>query len=214
MEEKKKKALDFTKLKKENFVVIFLIGILLLVIAWPTEDEKFKKDMNKSGITDISSSIMESTDGESVFLSAADNEKSTNEVQAYTNFLERTLEDILSSMEGAGEVKVMITLKSSEEAIVERDTVRSRTSSTEVDAEGGSRNTAADSETEETVFTDEGSGVEAPFVKQIIYPQIEGVVVCAQGGGNAAVNKNITEVIQALFGIDVHKIKVIKMSSR
>ena len=52
------------------------------------------------------------------------------------------------------------------------------------------------------------------FVKKVIYPKIEGVVVCAQGGGNATVNKNITEAIQVLFGIDVHKIKVIKMSSK
>ena len=29
------RALDFRKLKKENFLVIFLVGILLLVIAWP-----------------------------------------------------------------------------------------------------------------------------------------------------------------------------------
>ena len=37
MEEKDavKKALDFRKLKKENFVVLFLIGLLMLVIAWP-----------------------------------------------------------------------------------------------------------------------------------------------------------------------------------
>ena len=40
MDEKKKKAFDFTKLKKENFVVIFLVGILLLVVAWPIEDSK------------------------------------------------------------------------------------------------------------------------------------------------------------------------------
>lgn len=214
MEEKKKKALDFTKLKKENFVVIFLIGILMLVIAWPVEEEKTKKDLSKSGITDLSSSIIESSDEENTSLFTESSRKNADELQTYTNFLESTLEEILSAMEGAGKVRVMITLKASGEAIVEKDTVVSRNSSTEVDSEGGSRNTADSSETEETVFTDGGSGTETPFVKQVICPQVEGVVVCAQGGGNAAVNKNITEVIQALFGIDVHKIKVIKMSSR
>ena len=40
--------------------------------------------------------------------------------------------------------------------------------------------------------------------------EIEGVVVIADGGGNAVLVKNITEVVQALFDVDSHKIKVIK----
>ena len=39
---------------------------------------------------------------------------------------------------------------------------------------------------------------------------VEGVVVVAQGGDNAVVVRNITEVVQALFNVDSHKIKVIK----
>lgn len=213
MEEKKKKAFDFSKLKKENFVVIFLIGILLLVISWPVEDEKISGNRSKSGITDMESRIMEASQEESNSFDSADSIGNGQELQEYTAFLEQTLEEILSAMEGAGRVKVMITLKTSGESIVEKDTVLSRASSTEVDSSGGSRNTADNSETEETVYTG-GSNGGTPFVKQVLYPRIEGVVVCAQGGDSAAVNKNITEAIQALFGIEVHKIKVIKMSSR
>jgi stage III sporulation protein AG len=40
---------------------------------------------------------------------------------------------------------------------------------------------------------------------------VEGVSVVAQGGGDSQIQKNITEVIQALFGIEAHKIKVVKM---
>lgn len=40
--------------------------------------------------------------------------------------------------------------------------------------------------------------------------QVEGVVVVAKNGGNAVIVKQITEVIQALFSIDAHKIKVIE----
>ena len=132
----------------------------------------------------------------------------------YRESLESTLEELLASMEGAGKVKVMITLQSSGESIVEKDMVSSRSSSTEVDSAGGSRNTADVSDSEETLYTGGTGKEDTPFVKKVIYPKIEGVVVCAQGGGNATVNKNITEAIQVLFGIDVHKIKVIKMSSK
>ncbi len=212
MEEKREKTFDLTKLKKENFVVIFLIGVLLLVIAWPTENKKVKKEEDKSGITDMTSSTIGVTDEEADLSSSG--ALSGGDMLNYGESLEKTLEEILSSMEGAGKVKVMITLQSSGETILEKDTSFSRTSSTEVDSAGGSRNTADVSKTEEAIYSGNGSGADAPFVKQVIYPRIEGVVVCAQGGGDAAVNKNITEAIQALFGIDVHKIKVIKMSSR
>ena len=39
------------ELKKENFVVILLVGILLLVIAWPVS-EKEDTQMAESGISD------------------------------------------------------------------------------------------------------------------------------------------------------------------
>ena len=39
---------------------------------------------------------------------------------------------------------------------------------------------------------------------------MEGVVVIAPGGDNAVVVKNITEAVQALFGIDTHKIRIVK----
>lgn len=212
MEEKKKKLFDFTKLKKENFVVIFLIGILLLVIAWPIEDKNTQEEESGSGISDTKSSIIETGKGEAN--EQTKDLQSDEGLQSYAAALEDTLEELLSVMDGAGQVKVMITLKTSGESIVEKDTVSTQTSSTEVDSSGGSRNSADISKSEETVFIDSGSGEETPFVKQIIYPQIEGVVVCAEGGDNDTVNKNITEAIQALFGIDVHKIKVIKMSSK
>lgn len=39
--------------------------------------------------------------------------------------------------------------------------------------------------------------------------QVEGVVVVAEGGENGVVVQKITEVVQALFDVDAHKIKVI-----
>ena len=51
---------------------------------------------------------------------------------------------------------------------------------------------------------------EIPYVKQELSPVIEGVLVVAEGGDNAVVKQNITEVVQALFGVDTHKIRLMK----
>ncbi|MGO5052197.1 hypothetical protein ACTQ6A_06710 [Lachnospiraceae bacterium LCP25S3_G4] len=43
--------------------------------------------------------------------------------------------------------------------------------------------------------------------------KVSGIVVVTQNGDNAVVKQNITEAIQALFDVDTHKIKIMKMKS-
>lgn len=116
-------------------------------------------------------------------------------------------------MEGVGKVQVMITLEGTGETIVEKDILQTTDSSTEVDSAGGSRNTADIEKQEATVFYDLQTG-ETPFVRQVTSPKVAGVAVSAQGGGNAVIAGNIKKAIQALFGIDVHKIIIVKMTSQ
>ncbi len=40
--------------------------------------------------------------------------------------------------------------------------------------------------------------------------QVEGIVIIAEGGKDAVIVRNITEVVRALFDVDSHKIKVIE----
>lgn len=51
------------------------------------------------------------------------------------------------------------------------------------------------------------------YTTQNTYPEVEGVFVVSQGGDDSSVKLAITEAIQALFGIDVHKIKIVKMNT-
>ncbi|MBQ3030268.1 MAG: hypothetical protein IJD24_03505 [Agathobacter sp.] len=44
--------------------------------------------------------------------------------------------------------------------------------------------------------------------------KVSGVVVVAQGAGNATVNARISEVVKALFSVDAHKISIVKMRSQ
>ena len=37
------------------------------------------------------------------------------------------------------------------------------------------------------------------------------MVVVAQGAGTGNISRNITDVVQALFNIEAHKVKVVKM---
>ncbi|WWR21950.1 hypothetical protein V1226_11470 [Lachnospiraceae bacterium JLR.KK009] len=105
----------------------------------------------------------------------------------------------------------MITTQDGGERIVEKDITRS---SQEVSEEDGTlkRGTRESQYQEGTVFSQENGAAGEPFVSKEVVPRIEGVLVVAEGGGNAKVAKNISDAVLALFPVEVHKIKVVKMN--
>ena len=114
-------------------------------------------------------------------------------------------------MEGVGKVEVMITLQDEGEHIVEKDISRNNQ---EISEEDGTikRSTQENQYQEETVFS-QGTGSEGqPFVAKERVPRVEGVLVVAEGGGNSKVVKNISDAVLALFPVEIHKIKVVKMN--
>ena len=200
-------------LKKDNMIILILMGVLLLVITWPMESYE-ENETGVSGLWDRNSSTIQET-----------GEKQTMNVQLKENYvsqkyleeeyvvdtLEKRLEEILFAMQGVGQVKVMITLASQGEKIVEKDIPLERSNIVEEDSGGGSRNTNEMNSQEETVYSTNSQGDKIPYVIKETGVEVAGVSVVAEGGGNEVVQKNIGEVIQALFGIEEHKIKVVKM---
>ncbi len=65
----------------------------------------------------------------------------------------------------------------------------------------------------EVMITTESSGQSA-FGTGTTGEKVCGVVVVAEGAGNATVNARISEAVKALFSIDVHKISIVKMRSQ
>ena len=81
----------------------------------------------------------------------------------------------------------------------------------ETDAQGGTRQSNEASKSESSLYTKDGSGNDVPWVIKEMEPEIEGVLVAAEGGDNENVANEITQAVQVLFNIPVHKIKVVKM---
>ena len=199
------------KFTRDNFLIVILVGVLLLVIAWPVEE----KNESQSNQWDSKNAMIGlQSDGEESTGSKVGNKGADSSLVSYAARTERSLEELLSTMEGVGKVRVMVTLRDAGEAVVEKDVSKTRNGATEVDSAGGSRNTTSITDSEETLYQNgQGSGG-SPYVKKVLAPQVEGVAVSAEGGGDAKTVQNITEAIQALFGIEAHKIKIVKMISQ
>ena len=194
--------------KKEKFIIFALAGILLLIVCLPVKKTERKSGAGSAGIL----SGEQSAGGESSAAVKTQSQEPSAE-DTYVQELERELEELLQCMEGAGRVKVMITLQSTGEEIVEKDRPASRSSVTEQDAAGGSRSTNDMNSAETTVFITDADGRQIPYVRKKLQPAVAGVAVLAEGGGREQVRRNISEAIQALFGIDANKIKIAKMKT-
>ena len=184
-----------TWLRKDRLLILLLSGVLLLVITLPVSD--------RSGESERSGAAGEQSGG--VLLGEED----------YAEYMERKLKDVLSKVSGVGEVEVMVTLRSTSEKVVEKDEEKESETVTEQDSQGGTRTTSRNSSSGTTVFGEDGSGTSSgqePYVTKELTPIVEGVVVIAQGGDEPVTVQNITEAVQALFNVDTHKIKVMKLN--
>ena len=177
------------KLKQSDWLILVLAGILILIIALPTDTkEKKQAEEAKENIS-----------------------KENNTMEASKDEIERKLEDILEKINGAGDVKVMITYQDSGTQVVEKDKNTSENSLEESDSTGGVRSTKEQQLQESTVYEDADAG-NTPFVSKELLPKVEGILIVASGGDNQKVKQNISEAVLALFQVEAHRIKIVKMS--
>lgn len=176
-------------LKKDQILILLLSGVLLLVIAMP--EKETEKDEKTNTVT---------VEAEAVGSTIPDERER----------MEKQLQNLLTQVEGVGRAQVMITLKSDGKKIVEKDGENTQEKADDRQ-EGMSSSTQSVRSSESTVYQKDGQGNETPYVTERQSPEVDGVLVIAQGGGNTAVVQEITEAVMALFGVEAHKIKVMKM---
>lgn len=114
--------------------------------------------------------------------------------------LEERLEAVFSQVEGAGRVEVMVYFQTDGELVVaEEESSQTRGSDTE--------------KTTQKVILEKDGGGQTPLVVQQKAPQVEGVLIVAQGGQNVQVQQALISGAQALLGVPAHKIAVFPMET-
>lgn len=175
------------EMKREQWLICGLAGLLLLVIAAPVKQKEQKKTQEKTTV----SQTQEQTDDQIR--------------QSY----EKQLESVLSQVEGVGAVQV--AMESTGKKQVEKDSPEDTSTSSEKGDSGTQRSSQTVTTGETTVYEDTGDGGQTPYISSSTYPEIRGVIVVAQGGGNPAIVQQIQEAVIALFHVEAHEIKVLKM---
>ena len=121
--------------------------------------------------------------------------------------LEKKLKTILETMRGVGRVEVMITLEMGSEIIPASNTVNSIDTTEEKDSSGGVRLMTSQSSTQNIVTSNNGSQ-QKPLVLKEIKPQINGVIVVAEGAENIEVKAELYDAVKTVLQVPGHKVQI------
>lgn len=112
--------------------------------------------------------------------------------------LEDKLSTILSKVDGAGEVQVLLTVLEGEETVYQTDDDTSHSSDTS-------------STNFDTVTVTDASRNQTGLIRQIIPETYMGAIVVCQGANDPNVRLSIVEAVSKLTGLGANKISVLKM---
>lgn len=206
MESTKKKTLTIRDIGLPRLMLMLLAGLVLLILTFP--DIFTKTNSNKDS---ISQTTLKNT-YTSTQKAQNKQESNTNDTDAYIENAEIRLKELLKKVEGVGDVEVMITIKATSESVPLKDIPYEKSSSSSEQGTDIKNIEQGERSEEGTVMIENSDGTQQPFIIKETVPEIEGVVVLAEGGGNSEIKKEIMEAVQALFNIKAHKIKVMKMN--
>lgn len=194
-----KKKISLKEIGLPKLIIIFAAGILIILLSFPGIFQSSQKA--KDNAQDNSQVVQNHTNTTSY------------ESNTYIAEMEKKLKSILSKVSGIGKVEVMLTLKASQEQVPLKDNPSTQESVNEVDGEGGSRTNNSLTREESTVLVADENGNSVPYIIQELEPEVEGIVVIAEGGDNVKIIMDIIEAAQVLFNVPAHKVKVMKMSN-
>jgi len=121
------------------------------------------------------------------------------------NYEER-LTHILSEIDGAGKVSVLLYASSAGQRVLAEDSSYSEN----VTGGGDDSERSIDEQQSVLVISGAGGGDEVVTTKYI-YPEFNGAVIVAQGADSSRVRLDITDAVKAATGLSADKIKVIRM---
>lgn len=191
------------KKKIENMVFLVIILIITIVII------NYIWNGNKS-----SNKTLTNTAGKQ--LAAMQNSQSSqnsnnSQNSANSNDLEQRLEEILSNINGVGNVKVFINYSESSETTAMCNENSKKSVTEETDTSGGIRK-VEETDIQKEIVYQEDNGNKTPIIQKTTEPKIEGAIITAKGATDINIKTSIIQAVEAATGLATHKIQVFEMS--
>ena len=203
------------KIGKDRLAILLIGGLLILVISMPVKDDKKTDSSPKStqSLTGLTEKASEETATGSTYDAALPTDQTMQLYDAYASYLEKKLGNALITINGAGRVKVIVTLEDVGSCIVEKDISYQRDNDSENNGNASS-SAARYEDQEKTVYTVDSQGRDIPYISKQLLPSIEGILIVTDGADRENVKKQMEDAVLSLFDLDEHKIAIVKMKSK
>ena len=201
IENKKDSSKGNNKKKIENLIFFIVIAVITIFCINIILDGEIFQNNSKDKIGD---KVLAKSDNSNI----VDNIDTSNSKKSV---LEENLKQILSKIQGVGEIDVYVSYSETSEVIAMYNENSKKSITEETDDSGGVRK-IEESDFQKDVIFEEVSGEKIPVTQKVIEPKIEGAIITAKGAGDSNVKNNIIQAVEAVTGLAIHKIQVFKMN--
>ena len=132
-----------------------------------------------------------------------------NEIDTSSSLAEQ-LEEILSKIQGVGEVKVFVNYSESSEVVAMYNETSKTSNTEENDTSGGTRK-IQETDLQKDIIYQEENGEKTPITQKVMQPKVEGAIITAKGASNVETKTNIIQAVEAVTGLATHKIQAFAM---
>lgn len=173
----------------ENLIIIVILGVIIILAGSYLANSNDTEDtMNEA--SSVSSPDKRTTQsGYSI------------EGQDVVADIERRLSELLSKVEGAGQVSVMVYADTGSEQVPAYNDVQDTRNDERADGKS-----LEISETRQLAL----AGTDEPVILKVIIPQIKGVVVVAEGADDILIKAQLNNAVCTLLGIPEHRVQILK----
>ena len=190
-------------LQKLNVLIIIAsVGILMIVLAntfstGGNSDETVRMDPPEEQVVKMPSA------------------NPSSDITKLENTLAQKLEEVLTQIEGVGDVEVTINLASTTEKNFAVNTSTNSKNTREFDQKGGNRTITEIDETGQMVLVRESQGNrEQPIVVKEIKPEVRGVIVVAEGAEDPVIRSDLMKAVHVYLDLPLYKVIVLSRESR
>lgn len=192
----KKEEKNNANRKIENlvfFALILIFTVIIINFTWNSKTSVKKNNIDSS---------------EKYFATNDNNEEKKENI--VNSDLEKRMEDILKTIEGVGDVHVLINYSASSSIVTVYNENTTKSTTEEEDKTGGTRKIDQVNTQKEIAYTEE-NGEKTPITEKVIMPTIEGAIITAKGASDANIKSKIIAAVEAITGLSTHKIQVFEM---
>ena len=193
---------ELKKITNNKTFVNALLVLLMIAFLWLAYTTFFSSSSTgKAGI--VPKGAQEVT---------TDETEISKQILDYETEQKKELQNILSKMEGVGEVEVNIYFESGEVKVPAYNSTTQTAETREEDSQGGTRSTVQETGGDTVVMHSDGNTNE-PFIVQTYKPKITGIFIVAAGASNSKIRYDIQTAVSTLYNLSLDKVNVYPMKN-